>query len=235
MTDNLVLSGGPTHDFAASADGLCSVLSAEGIDSLVEDDLHRGLERLVDPGVAWDMVTVNALAWTMAAERHRHLRADWAFVLTADEAEAMVAHVRAGGGLLALHTAVICFDTQPLWSETVGAAWDWDRSSHPPLGEVQVRVTDAGRRHPLTAGLESFTIVDEAYGFLREEPGLVPLLVAEHGGRDHPLLWARQVGAGRVVTDLLGHDASSFTHPVHAEILRRAARWVAGSRDQEQS
>ncbi len=67
-----------------------------------------------------------------------------------------------------------------------------------------------------------------------EEPGIVPLLTSEHGGRDHPVLWARPVGAGRVVTDLLGHDASSFAHPTHAEILRRAARWVAGSRPEEQ-
>ena len=162
MTDNLVLSGGPTHDFAASSEQLCAVLAAEGIDSLVEDDLHGGIARLVDPGAAWDMVTVNALAWTMAAERYHHLRVDWAFELTADEAEALVAHVRAGGGLLALHTAVICFDTQPRWSETVGAAWDWDRSSHPPRDEIQVRVTEAGRHHPLTDGLESFAIVDEA-------------------------------------------------------------------------
>lgn len=233
MTANLLLSGGPIHDFAASTGRLRDVLAAEGVESVVEDDLHRAIERLVDPGVVWDMVTVNALRWTMAGERHRDLRDEWAFVLTDHEADALAAHVRDGGGLLALHTAVICFDTRPVWHDTVGASWDWDRSAHPPLGEVVVTVTDAGREHPLTAGLESFSIVDEAYGFLREEPDLVPLLTAEHGGRDHPLLWARRVGTGRVVTDLLGHDASSVAHPIHAEILRRAARWVAGSRDEE--
>ncbi len=234
MTANLVLSGGPTHDFAASSDRLGELLSTEGIDSVVEDDLRRGIELLADRGTAWDMVTVNALRWTMAAERHSPLRDEWAFVLSETEAESMAAHVHGGGGLLALHAAVICFDNRPVWQEMLGASWDWERSSHPPLGEILVTFTDAGRRHPLTAGLEPFAIRDEAYGFLREEPGLVPLLTARHGGRDHPVLWARQVGAGRVVTDLLGHDASSFAHPAHAEILRRSARWVAGSRDQEQ-
>lgn len=230
-----MLSGGPTHAFAASSAQLCALLSAEGIDSSVDDDLHRGFGRLLDPDLAWDMVTVNALRWTMGADRYRHLRAEWAFVLSPEEADAMVAHVRGGGGLLALHTAVICFDTQPAWPETVGASWDWDRSSHPPLGEIRVTVTDAGRAHPVTAGLESFSIVDEAYGFLREEPDIAPLLTADHGGRDHPVLWARPVGAGRVVTDLLGHDAASLTHPTHAEILRRSARWVVRRRDGEQS
>lgn len=233
MTTNLVLSGGPTHDFAASSGRLGELLAADGIESVVEEDLHRGIERLLDPDVVWDMVTVNALRWAMAAERYRHLRDEWAFVLTAAEAEVLAVHVRDGGGLLALHTAVVCFDGRPAWHETVGASWDWDHSSHPPLGEIVVRVTDAGRRHPLTAGIASFSIVDEAYGFLREAPGIVPLLTAEHGGRDHPVLWARPFGAGRVVTDLLGHDASSFAHPTHAEIVRRAARWVAGSRVEE--
>lgn len=234
MTTNLVLSGGPTHAFAATSARVGELLSAEGIDSVVEDDLHAAIELLVDPHRRWDLVTVNALRWTMAAERHRHLRPEWAFVLTAEEAEALAGHVRGGGGLLALHTAVICFDTQPAWHDTVGASWDWDRSSHPPLGEILVTVTDAGRGHPVTAGLEPFSIVDEAYGFLLEEPDIVPLLTVVHGGRDHPLLWARPVGAGRVVTDLLGHDVSSFAHPTHAEILRRAARWVAPNRDEEQ-
>lgn len=234
MTTNLVLSGGPQHDFAATSARVGELLSAEGIDSVVEDDLHGAIECLADPHVTWDLVTVNALRWSMGAERFSPLRHDGAFVLTADEADVLAAHVRGGGGLLALHAAVICFDTQPAWPATVGASWDWERSAHPPLGEILVTVTDIGRGHPLTAGLESFPIVDEAYGFLREEPDIVPLLTADHGGRTHPLLWARQVGEGRVVTDLLGHDLSSLTHPTHAEILRRAARWVTPHRDEEQ-
>ena len=40
------------------------------------------------------------------------------------------------------------------------------------------------------------------------------------------MLWARSVGAGRVVTDLLGHDAAAMTQASHREILRRAARWL---------
>jgi len=50
------------------------------------------------------MVTVNALAWTMAAERYHHLRADWAFELTADEGPALAAElaelVRLNGGVI---------------------------------------------------------------------------------------------------------------------------------------
>jgi len=232
VTTNLLLSGGPTHDLAATSARVAELLADEGIESVVVDDPHEAIELLIDPGATWDLVTVNALRWRMEADRYAHLRDAWAFELRDDEAEALQRHVRGGGGLLALHTAVVCFDAQPAWHNTVGASWDWNRSSHPPVAEIEVVVTDAGRHHPLTAGLEPFTIVDEAYGFLDESPDLVPLLTAEHGGRAHPLLWARHVGDGRVVADLLGHDETSLHHPTHAEILRRAARWALPHRDE---
>ena len=66
-----------------------------------------------------------------------------------------------------------------------------------------------------------FTTVDEVYGFLDVAPDVEPLLTSAHGGAEHPVLWARPVGAGRVVTDLLGHDVGAVTHPSHREVLRR--------------
>lgn len=229
MTTNLVLSGGPIHDLAATSEVLARTLSDDGVESVVVDDPREAIERLVDPRATWDLVTVNAMRWQMHAARYADLRDDWAFDLRDDEAEALAAHVRRGGGLLALHTAVVCFDGHPVWRATIGASWDWDRSHHPPEGEVTIGVTAAGRRHPVTEGFDAFTIDDEVYGFLDEEPGLVALLTGAHGGRDHPVLWARELGEGRVVTDLLGHSVSSFEHPVHREILRRAARWATPS------
>ena len=235
MTANLILSGGPTHAFTDTSARLSGLLSSEGIDSVIVEDPHEAIARLADPEQTWDLVTVNALRWSMEASRYAPLRVDWACTLDAAEAQVLVDHVRLGGGLLALHTAVICFDTQPAWPELVGAAWNWERSSHPPFGDVEVIVTAEGDRHPLTAGLGPFCIRDEAYGFLDERPDLTPLLTATHGGRAHPLLWARDVGAGRVVTDLLGHDEASFSHPTHAEILRRAAHWAVRTGAEEPS
>jgi type 1 glutamine amidotransferase len=91
--------------------------------------------------------------------------------------------------------------------------------------------TPAGRTHPLTAGIAEFTIVDEIYAFLDHEADLTALLTSRHGDTDHPVLWARTVGRGRVVTDLLGHGPAALAHPDHREILRRAARWLTTRSD----
>ena len=226
MASNLVISGGPLHDFAASTAALVEVLEGEGVRCTVVEDPRAGLRELVEHPGSWDMVTVNALAWGAGAERHAHLRDEWAFTLHAEESAAIDRHVRGGGGLLACHAAVICFDGDPRWVGCLGAGWNWDRSMHPPLGPVDVVPTVAGAVHPVTAGMEGFTTVDEVYGFLDLAPDLEPLLTSAHGGVEHPVLWARPVGAGRVVTDLLGHDVAAMTHPSHRAVLRRAARWL---------
>ena len=90
--------------------------------------------------------------------------------------------------------------------------------------------TDAGRIHPITEGLDDFVVVDEVYRSLDEEPGIVALLTADADGHRHPVLWAREVGKGRVVVDTLGHDHSSVEHPTHRTVIRRAATWALGAR-----
>lgn len=226
MATNLVISGGPLHDFEATTRLLVEILADEGVESTVFTDPRAALQALgEDPG-AWDLVSVNGLHAGMEADRHADLRDRWSFVLREDEAETLERHVLDGGGLLALHAAAICFDGDPRWAACLGATWNWERSSHPPLGPAGITPTDAGRMHPLTDGIAAFTTIDEVYGFLDLAPDLVPLLTSAHGGTDHPVLWSRTVGSGRVVTDLLGHDAAAIAQPDHREILRRSARWL---------
>lgn len=226
MATNLVISGGPLHDFAASTAALVEVLDDHDVHSSVVEDPRAGLRELGEHPGSWDMVTVNALAWGAGAERHAHLRDEWAFTLHEDESQAVDRYVRGGGGLLACHAAVISFDGDPRWAACLGATWNWDRSMHPPLGEVRVEPTAAAAEHPVTRGVGGFTTVDEVYGFLDLAPDLQPLMTSSHGGAAHPVLWARTVGDGRVVTDLLGHDAAAMTQATHRELLGRAARWL---------
>ena len=89
--------------------------------------------------------------------------------------QAIERHVRAGGGLLACHTAAICFDGDPrvgglhrrhLELGPVVAPARWARRSISP--------TAAGRTHPITAGIAGFTTVDEVYGFLDHGADLEP-------------------------------------------------------------
>lgn len=223
----VIVSGGVAHDFPATSAELARVLGEAGFAATVSEDVEGVLTGLARPGVGpRPLLVLNLLRWTMQVERYAHLRDRWAISLPPRARDALVAHVTAGGGLLAMHGASICFDDWPRWRELLGGVWRWDTSSHPPLsGPVTVRVAGA---HPIVAGLADFRIVDEVYGFLDRTDDVSGLLLSPHGGTDHPLLWARQVGAGRVVYDALGHHVASYEVPEHREIVRRAARWAAG-------
>lgn len=234
MSRHLLLRGGPVHDFAATSAALASALEEQGlVTTMVDhpDDLVAEL-RAVESGAGEPvaLVTVNALRWGMAQERYASQRAEFAHRLTDEDAAVLDRFVRGGGGLLALHTAVICFDGHPTWRALCGAAWSWDVSGHPPVGPVSIRLTAAGRGHEVTAGIDDFVVEDEAYGFLDEEDGIEALLTSSRGGRDHPVVWAREVGGGRVVTDLLGHGPASLAHPAHRRLLVQAAAWARRDR-----
>jgi len=226
---NLMLSGGPGHDFDATTSELGALSADIGLDPTVVTEpvefftaLRRAEEREIPP---WDLVTVNALRWRMETGQYTDQRDRLGFELRSADAGLLAAHVTGGGGLLVLHTGVICFDAEPTWHELVGASWNWDSSSHPPVADVDVAVTAAGRDHPVTEGVAPFRVRDELYLHLDTVDDLVPLLTASHLGQEQPLLWARPFGEGRVVTDVLGHGAESTTHPAHRAVLRRAMSW----------
>jgi type 1 glutamine amidotransferase len=204
------------------------VLSRHGIESTVTEDFDAGLADLARG--RFDLLTIYALRWSMKEEKYAPHRSRFALTLSSRARDAIIAHVRRGGGLLGLHTASICFDDWPEWRSILGGTWVWGRSGHPPPGPVDVRIMKPD--HALVRNLPDFTLNDEVYGDLALEPDVMPLMQAMALGADagwQPVLWERRVGRGRVVYGALGHDAASIEHPVHSRIVARSALWALDS------
>jgi uncharacterized protein len=217
----LVLSGGIFHDFPATSGVLGQLLCNHEVAPEITEDLEDGLARLD----GFDLLVVNALRWRMQGDKYDPYRDRYAYSPSERARQAVREHLGRGRGLLAVHTAVICFDDWPEWGDLLGAQWRWGQSGHPPLGTVRVNVS--ARPDPLTDGIADFDIEDEVYGFLDQRPGLEPLLTSDHGGAVHPLLWLRESLGARVAVDLLGHGVESLSSPQHQTVLDRAVRWVA--------
>jgi uncharacterized protein len=225
----VVLSGGPTHDFPATTSSLTGAMAGLGVDAEVHTGVAGVDEALLAlPGA--DLLVVNALRWTMTGpgvpDRYRERApVDGASPSPAARA-AFDAHLAGGGGVLALHTAALCFDDWPQWGAALGGRWIWGHSQHPPLGPP-IEVSVVGD-HELVRGVGGFRVVDEVYGDLDLAPDVDPLLAAPQpdSGRVMPLLWAREHGGGRVVYDALGHHPPSYAVPEHARIVERALRWA---------
>ena len=229
MPANVILTGGHTHPFATSAPALASLLAGHGIESVVEFDPEAAIAQVTKLRPA--LLTIYALRWTMRqGGKYAPFRERWGFSLSSQARAEVVAHRARGGGILALHTAIICFDDWTDWADILGGRWEWGRSSHPPYGPVETRLDMPD--HPLLAGLPAFSLDDEAYGDLNLDPGVRPLMrVRAADGAWHPALWTHGSDERRVVVDTLGHDAGAFAHPVHGRLLARAALWASGADD----
>ena len=233
--ENLLLAGGVGHPSALTATALEATLGPIGVSTTTFEDIEAGC-RVLAAG-RYRMLTVSALRWRMTNdEKYAPERGRWALSLSSAAREAIATHVRSGGGLLALHTAPICFDDWPQWQEILGGRWVWGTSRHPPYGPADWRPTAV--RHPITHGLEPFECRDEVYGRLELARDIEALAEARACEADEgwmPVLWARRWHLGRVVYDALGHDGGSLDAPMHRRLIQRAALWVIGAGEREMS
>jgi hypothetical protein len=138
----------------------------------------------------------------------------------------LAAIIAAGVPVLALHQAANTFGNPRWYTGAVGGQWRDGVSWHPPLAEAQLRPVDD--EHPVTAGLAPFTAYDETYLDLVKEPGIRPLVVVDHEGTAHPVVW-QGPGPARVIYDALGHDWRSFDSAGRMELLRREIAWLTAS------
>lgn len=151
----------------------------------------------------------------------------------------MEAWVRAGGGIVGLHSASA---TEPDWqfyNDNIGARF----AGHGPgLHAAQVQVLPG---HPITDGLaSSFMHTDEWYFFQtrpEEVAGMQMLLVLDESTLPadypadlkqgyHPIGWASERFGGRVFYTAIGHTEQSFSHPVVLDIIARSIEWAAHRR-----
>jgi type 1 glutamine amidotransferase len=208
--------GDPWHPLESTAALIAALLSDEGCAVTATEDVDAALGRL--DGV--DLIVLNA------ADPWRNGQTGTG---QAPGAEAgLEAALARGIGVLAVHNSVSSLRDYPAWRAAIGGEWIAGRSWHPPLGPSVVSVVDDA--HPITRGLEPFTLFDEVYTDLEVDDDVRVLLAHEFDGRRQPLLWTRQHGPSRVVVSALGHDERSFASPQHRQLLARSAGWAVAGR-----
>ncbi|MFG1667173.1 ThuA domain-containing protein, partial [Streptomyces sp. Y7] len=153
-------------------------------------------------------------------------------ILTPAARERLAGYVEAGGGFVGVHAAACTEDDWPYYGELLGARFD----RHPDHQPGRVIVED--HEHPATRHLPAvWDFVDEWYDFRTNPRGTVRVLARadessyEGGGmgEDHPLVWCREQGAGRVFYTALGHAPEAYADPGFRAHLRGGIDWAAGS------
>lgn len=144
--------------------------------------------------------------------------------------------VQAGKGLVVLHHAMCDYDLWPEWHSLVGghyylaeATINGEMRPASTYHEgVDISVAIADPEHPITEGLDPFTLRDEVYGSYWVSPEAHVLLTTDHPESTPSIMWTNQYGEGRVVCLQLGHGPEAFSNATYRELLRRSTLWVAG-------
>jgi type 1 glutamine amidotransferase len=163
-------------------------------------------------------------------------------VFTPQQRAAFKAFVEGGGGYVGIHAA----------GDNSHEAWEWyvdnvigthfiGHPMDPQFQKATMRIED--RNHPATRNLPATVErTDEWYSFDRSprRPGITVLATLDEKtyvqkgpfgkdlamGSDHPIVWQRCVGKGRIFYSAGGHTASAFSEPEFSGMLTGAVRWA---------
>jgi type 1 glutamine amidotransferase len=144
-------------------------------------------------------------------------RTEW---MTPEVENAFLEYVRAGKGLLVMHSGSAGYKETPVLRALMGGVFD----HHPKQCPVTVEPQEG---HPLTAGSAPFTAVDEHYFMLLDdaEADVFLTTISEHGSQ--PGGWTRTEGAGRVCMLTPGHNVEVWVEPAYQILIRNALRWCS--------
>jgi type 1 glutamine amidotransferase len=141
-----------------------------------------------------------------------------------------------GVGVVVLHHSIVSFNDWPEYKKIIGAKYYqkettedgivWPASTY--QHDVQMPVHIADTRHPITAGLRDFTILDETYKGLSLEPDNHLLLTTEEPTSQKEIGWTRLYRKSRICTIQLGHGPDAYNHPAYRKLLCQAIQWTAG-------
>ena len=93
--------------------------------------------------------------------------------------------------------------------------------------DVQVPVEILAKWHPVTSGLENFTIHDEIYWGFRVATNAQPLITTSHPKSGKPLAWAKHEGKSRLVYLQLGHGPEAFANENYRKLVAQSISFVA--------
>jgi cytochrome c len=152
-------------------------------------------------------------------------------VLNEEQRAAFERFVRAGGGLVGVHSAADTEYDWPFYGALLGAYF----AGHPDIQTATVQVADPGNAS--TAGLPRLWVRrDEWYNFQRNPRGSVDVLAALDErtyaggtmGTDHPIIWSHTYEGGRAWYTAGGHTTESYSEPLFVDHLGRGILWAAG-------
>jgi len=141
---------------------------------------------------------------------------------TEEQVGALLNAVKGGKGFVGIHGATATFWNSPAYLLMIGGKF----IAHDANKEFLVQISNARAvvPHPITKGVDNFTIQDELY-IIEGDMTRWEILARAEG---HPVIFNRVYGQGRVHNNALGHDARALNNPSFQRLVNNGIAWAAG-------
>ncbi|GAB6939447.1 ThuA domain-containing protein [Isoptericola variabilis] len=224
----LVVRGGwDGHQPEAATDLFLPFLREQGFEVRVETDneVYADAETMAATDLVLQCVTMSEIGWPAL--------------------QGLRAAVEAGTGLAGWHGGIAdSYRNSSDYLQLVGGQFATHPGKEPHLRHGDqtdnylrhtVEVTDLGREHPITAGLDDVELETEQYWVLHDD--LIDVLATTthpapawhpwHRPVTSPAVWTRQWGAGRVFVATPGHSVDVLENPTVRTIVERGLLWAS--------
>ena len=141
--------------------------------------------------------------------------------MTPEQQKAVEAFVTGGGAFLNLHNSMGLYPDEGEYLKLVGGRY----IGHGPLERFRVEVVDAG--HPITRGIEDFSVADEQHTppYDADKVHLLLRNRSDDGKVVAAAGWAYEPGRGRLCHLANGHTRESLEHPTYRKLISNAIDW----------
>ena len=144
-----------------------------------------------------------------------------------------------GVGVVALHHSIGAFQDWSGYRRIIGTKFylketeengvKYQVGSYKHDVDFKVYVKDS--EHPVTHGINDFSIHDETYkGCVFEQDNRV-LLTTDHPASDEPLCWVRNYAKARVCYIQIGHGPGVYDDTNYRRLVLQAIKWCAVKED----
>lgn len=131
-------------------------------------------------------------------------------------------------GILVLHHALLNWREWDVYTDITGIRQRGEGGLFKYTQNETVRSHIADKSHPITAGVDDFTITDETYIIGEpEEAGNHILITTDNKMSIDNIAWTRQYKNSRVFSYASGHDNRVYSDKNFRTILHNAIQWTA--------